>query len=241
MTASSIKHDFVIHNEDAREPIYLEPRSGVHRNTLIWLHGFAQNGESQLKYFDENQHPVIDEFTKVVLLTAPKIDCLYKGRQKPRNSWVSSLNPAETYGYTVEYVNNYIEEEVKFFQDDYSKILIGGFSQGGVMSAALALGNTDFRLGGAIVCSAFYHSNCPVLRNDIPVVIYHAEDDEVVPAFEACKTYRDFLVKNKVPFEFISVEMAGHEISFGGRDLINQWYREVTTTGSSTGYKVAKL
>ena len=59
--------------------IYLEPLSGEHKYTVIWLHGLGQSAESYLQYVSGADPMIPNQNTKVVLLTAPKIPVSIKG------------------------------------------------------------------------------------------------------------------------------------------------------------------
>ncbi len=52
--------------------IYLTPKSGEHKYTLIWMHGLGDSSEGFLDFFQCPKPWLPNLNTKVILLNAPK-------------------------------------------------------------------------------------------------------------------------------------------------------------------------
>jgi phospholipase/carboxylesterase len=101
-----------------------------------------------------------------------------------------------------------IEELVERYPTPEGKIVIAGFSQGGMM--ALDVGFRTSQPIAGIICmsGAIYEADMPPLRN-LPVLIIHGTEDEMIPLFGARRT-RFVLEENGVRPEYHEFPMGHH-------------------------------
>ena len=89
-----------------------------------------------------------------------------------------------------ERIINIINNEVSYFKGDYSKIFLGGFSQGAAMSLVIGL-YINKLIGGIICCSGFYLPLIMPLEihKKLPIFISHGDKDKVTTLLYAKQTF----------------------------------------------------
>ena len=102
-----------------------------------------------------------------------------------------------------KFIVEVIEDEVKFYKGDYSKIFIGGFSQGACMS--LHIGFTlNHVLGGVLSLSGILFpesiSNHDSIKekDKLPIFIGHGTVDDVIELEKAEQSYKPIMSKSCV-------------------------------------------
>jgi len=173
------------HFSNMPDPVVVSP-SAKHTATLIFLHGLGDTGHGWASSIAAIRPPHV----KVVCPTANKMAVtLNSGFQMP--SWfdLMSLDPAgpeDEAGIkaAAKMVDSLIAEEIKS-GIPASRILIGGFSQGGALALYSSL-HTDHNLAGTIAlsCWAPLHKQMGAAKQtnkDIPYLQAHGDCDPVVP------------------------------------------------------------
>lgn len=121
-----------------------------------------------------------------------------------------------------------VTQFVTGLKERYSKIILGGFSQGSMVSAQVALKNPTL-LSGLILLSSTFVSEASwrdLVASDIqyPILQSHGSFDPILP-FDHAKRLSEFLSEHTADFEFISFQ-GGHEIPppvlTGMQKLINR-------------------
>jgi len=108
-----------------------------------------------------------------------------------------------------------IKNEAKKLKNDYSKIYIGGFSQGACMALYMGLG-TSFNLGGVIVCSGFLFPQLEINEEnkDLKIFIGHGTEDNVIGYNIAKNSYERILgYKNEECLEIFNQKINNENIS----------------------------
>ena len=129
--------------EDTKD-IILTPTAG-HKHTLVWMHGLGDSAEGFLDFFYNPDPMLPNKNTKVVLLNAPCVPVTCNGGMV-MNSWYDILTfkpkievDEKSIKENTERIIKRIEEEAKVLNGDYSKIFVGGFSQGCCMALNSAI------------------------------------------------------------------------------------------------------
>ena len=139
--------------------IYLIPKSGKYNYIFIFIHGLYAKPETYVNLFDKNDGLFPSDF-KIILPCAP-IQNVYVNNGKPTTSW---FNISSKYGKEIREdsidlnqleissnrIKKIIQEEAELLNNDYSKIILSGFSQGACVSFHVGL--TLDKLLGSIIC-----------------------------------------------------------------------------------------
>lgn len=195
--------------EKKGDHLYLIPKNATQEQTLIYLHGLGDSPNGYLDMFNHPNSP-IPKKTKIILLSAPKkpvTSCsgyvmtswfdIYKQR-----NLVGNYN-FEDVKANSKFIVEVIEDEVKFYKGDYSKVFIGGFSQGACMS--LHIGFTlNHVLGGVLSLSGILFpesiSNPDSIKekDKLPIFIGHGTVDDVIELEKAEQSYKPIMSKSCV-------------------------------------------
>lgn len=180
------------------EDICLLPK--IHTETLIWLHGLGDTAEGFFPVFSGAMNPCFST-TKIVLLTAPIRPVTINGGMK-FHSWYDirdlrfdetnfekTINIIEA-NESIERVNQVIEREAIILNENYKRIVVGGFSQGCSISLSCAL---QFKktLGGIIGFSGLLFPNVIISKENenTPILLSHGKLDPLIPCELAEKSY----------------------------------------------------
>lgn len=88
-----------------------------------------------------------------------------------------------------ELLLQFIDEAVERYPTPEGKIIISGFSQGGLMSLDIGF-RTRQKIAGIVVMSgALYEDDLPPLR-PLPLLIVHGTEDDMIPVLAARRTRR---------------------------------------------------
>lgn len=184
--------------------IILTPKDG-HFSTLIFMHGLGDSSSGYLGTFTNSARPIPDR-TKVVLLTAPKAKVTINGGAKSF-SWydikgfqgesdISQVDIKENSKRVMEV----IDKEAALLQNNYSRIFIGGFSQGATMALHIGL-NAPKLIGGIIALSGvlFPFSTLTINKEekkDLPIYLGHGTEDPLLNINLVRQSY-DYFDKEK--------------------------------------------
>ncbi len=197
--------------ETNKNDIILTPNEG-YDSVLIFLHGLGDSAIGYRDFFDSKYKPIPDRM-KVVLLTAPQAAVTINGGMV-MNSWydIKTFTRSDDSIEKADVVKNgsqikkCVEEEAKALGGNYSKVFLGGFSQGACMSLHVGLTMED-KLGGLVALSGllFPFTAKEIVsseRNrDINMFIAHGAYDDVIPELLAKSSYKtifDLKYKNVV-------------------------------------------
>jgi phospholipase/carboxylesterase len=106
---------------------------------------------------------------------------------------------------------SFIDDVVSKYPTPPGKIVLSGFSQGGLMSIDVGF-RTRQQLAGLVVMSgAVYEEDLPPFRRDLPVLLVHGAMDDVIPVLVAHRARR-VLESAGVDVDYDEYPM-GHEVS----------------------------
>lgn len=161
--------------------------SGKHTATLIFLHGLGDTGHGWASTLADVRPPHV----RIVCPTAPTIPVtLNSGFQMP--AWFDLMTldangPEDDAGIKKARgrIEGLIEEEINKNGIDPSRIIVGGFSQGGALAFYTGLSG-KYKLGGILALSCWLplHKEFPSKssgREDVPCLQLHGDCDPVVP------------------------------------------------------------
>jgi len=109
--------------------------------------------------------------------------------------------------YSRELLLKFIDEILERYATPPGKVILSGFSQGGLMSLDVGF-RTKQKLAGIVVMSgAVYEEKLPPFTPDIPVLIVHGTQDDMIPVLAARRARR--------VLESHGVEPEYHEFAMG--------------------------
>ena len=155
--------------------------------------------------------PLIDDGYRFLFPNAPKKFEPYPGMAFGFtwfNGWPAELDSLIA---SRELLLDFIDAAVEQYPTPPGKIVLAGFSQGGLMSIDAGF-RTKQKIAGIVVMSgAVYEEDLPTFNGDIPVLVEHGVNDEVLPVQLAHRTRR-ILESNGVDVEYHEFPM-GHQVT----------------------------
>jgi phospholipase/carboxylesterase len=117
-----------------------------------------------------------------------------------------------------------IDQLVERYPTPEGKIVVSGFSQGGMMAIDIGF-RTKQKVAGIVVMSgAIYEADMPPLRN-LPLLIIHGSEDDMVPILDARRT-RHILEVHGVSPEYHELPM-GHHVTPESMEVVRGFLERV--------------
>eukprot|EP00604_Paraphysomonas_vestita_P004018 CAMPEP_0174824014 /NCGR_PEP_ID=MMETSP1107-20130205/29754_1 /TAXON_ID=36770 /ORGANISM="Paraphysomonas vestita, Strain GFlagA" /LENGTH=185 /DNA_ID=CAMNT_0016049071 /DNA_START=72 /DNA_END=626 /DNA_ORIENTATION=- len=169
--------------------IIITPSDGQYDSVIFWFHGL---GDTAHGWADAIEYLNIPK-AKLILPNAPtRPISLNYGHSMPGWSDIYGLNandPEDIEGFTnsANRINGFIEKEVTENNISPSRIIIGGFSQGGALALHLTLRHQKYAFGGCIAFSTWlpFHADYPSAlsphASSLPIFQAHGTSDTIVP------------------------------------------------------------
>ncbi|MFI5304503.1 MAG: alpha/beta hydrolase [Nitrospiria bacterium] len=196
----------------------INPEKGAPLGCLVFIHGLGVNGKDLMPLAAQLNLPQ----TKYVFPNGPyNVEYTYEGR-----AWYSL--PKEN-GKGISFSRGGILEilqEIEFSGVPSNQIIIGGFSQGAVMSLEAGLRYPN-RLCGIIALSGYLHaperisSEKSQANQGIPILICHGVDDDVLP-IEGSREAARWLEKEGYPVDYHEYPI-GHQVISEELNVIRQF------------------
>ena len=101
----------------------------------------------------------------------------------------------------------FIDEILKRYRTPPGKVILSGFSQGGLMSLDVGFRIREKLAGIVVMSGALFEDDLPPLSPDLPVLIVHGTQDDMIPVLAARRTRR--------VLESYSIEPEYHEFPMG--------------------------
>jgi len=212
------------------DAVRIEPANAV--GSVIWLHGLGADGHDF-----EPIVPLLDLTVplRFVFPHAPVRPVTINGGMAMR-AWydIDLSNPtvgsADIRTSVAQVGALLAAEEAAGIPRD--RIVLAGFSQGGVIAMELGLG-LEARPAGLMALSTYLHDHEHVAERisfaavDVPVFMAHGRFDPMIPIARAV-TARDTLTGLNVQVEWHEYEM-GHEVCHDEIDAIGRWLNGIYT------------
>lgn len=214
----SSKREYII--KTLKNNIHIIPKSNKYSKVIFFMHGLGDSADSFIDVF--TQYDIVPQDFKIVLLNAEiKPVSINFGMEMP--SWYDILalnesDPKKSVSqpdviYSKNRILSFVNEEIKELNNDYSKVYIGGFSQGGCMAlyTGLSVENKNQNFGGLLCLSGLLFPFTPIAKNilnkDMPIFIGHGLSDNVIPYELANKSYE--LLKS---FDFTNLKIKNYDV-----------------------------
>jgi len=117
-----------------------------------------------------------------------------------------------------------IDELVARYPTPEGKIVVAGFSQGGMMAIDVGFRTKQHVAGIICMSGAVYEDDAPPLR-DLPVLIVHGTEDDMIPLSAAQRT-RFILEQHGVHPEYHEFPM-GHHVTPESMDVVRGFLRRL--------------
>ena len=232
--ASELNINLDIKVELSKKSLIIKPGNGQHKYTLIWLHGLTMSVEKFYNFFfSEEMIHLLEDF-KVILPQSPIAPVTMEGG-KHTFSWFDVIErkfgkPFDELFGRQEVIDNsktitsIIEQEVQSYNGDYSKVFLGGFSQGCAMALHVGLSVT-YQLGGIIGYSGYFFEITPIPDDDRKVLVIHGGKDSIRPWEQVKPTYKK--IENNDNVEFLHFKKMGHDLyTEEARSAVHNFIRE---------------
>jgi len=212
--------------------VEINPKS-IPKASVIWLHGLGASGHDFIDIVPELKIP--EELNvRFVFPHAPFRKVTYAGGEKLR-AWFNISSLDSDFKEDEEGIRDseaLIEELIKKELDTNipsDKIILAGFSQGGVMALHCGL-RYKASLGGILVLSAWLalnkslQSEKSIYNQDTPILMEHGTHDELIPLEWAEKSC-NYLKEEGYSAKLDSYPM-GHHVCHEEIVAIGKWLRE---------------
>jgi predicted esterase len=210
-----------------KKDIILTPKEG-YNSVLIFMHGLGDSAEGFFPFFIDSNRPIPNKM-KVILLNAPQAKVTINGGMV-MNSWYDiydfnrtpksySNNDVEKNAKNVETIIQ-SEAEQKEISGDYSKIFLGGFSQGSFMSLFVGL-QINENIGGIVGLSGALFPTVKLTeeKKKLPLLLCHGKYDEVIQYEYAIESYKRLDGFN---YKLVSFD-DGHTVDYSGIEAMKQF------------------
>ena len=213
------------------EHIEIEPSSDAVAS-VIWLHGLGADGHDFEAIVPELRLP--DTLAiRFIFPHAPMRPVTINGGEEMR-AWYDFIPHSETAGSddiarSAEQIRQFLDNEVSRGISP-SKILLAGFSQGGVIALHTGV-RYEKRLAGILALSTYLHdfSGTEDERTDanlaIPVMIAHGTRDPMIPIMRAA-TSRENLIRLGYDVRWFDYPM-GHQVCHEEIGEISSFMQEI--------------
>jgi phospholipase/carboxylesterase len=118
----------------------------------------------------------------------------------------------------------FIDNVVAKYPTPPGKVILGGFSQGGLMSLDVGFRTSQPLAGVVVMSGAVYEEDLPRFTSEIPVLIVHGVSDEVIPLLTAHRTRR-VLEQQGAAVEYHEYAM-GHQIAQESLAVVAEFIRK---------------
>ncbi|AOV15677.1 hypothetical protein BJI67_00120 [Acidihalobacter aeolianus] len=161
----------------------LENGARTPRHTLVWLHGLGADGHD-LSTFAGLLLPEMSGVLRQVFPHAPyRHIALWGGETRAWYGFDSlefgTSEHAADIDESVALIREVLERERRMLPPD-GRLILGGFSQGGVIALAAGLAG-DIRIDGIVALSTYLWGEVPDKHHALPVFMAHGTDDPVIP------------------------------------------------------------
>jgi predicted esterase len=173
-------------------PLVFNSTSGNHTHTIIFLPGLGNTPEDFRNILLNKINFTKKNDTTIIILRSPLIE-ITANKTKKFNAWFDVFNiPLADYSdinlsdvnKSAKILENYVDNEVNLLNGDYSKIIVGGHSQGACISLYQAY-TTNKNYGGVFAFSGILPP-CSVNEDKRKMKTYYGygdKDNVILPSF----------------------------------------------------------
>ena len=202
-----------------------EPSGGGPHPTVVALHGWGASAMDLLglaPYLAEGQFLVLCPQGPVEVPLGPMV-----GYGWFPLTMGAPPDPA-AFAAAVDAARRFVDGATRRYPVDMNKLVVLGFSQGGVIAYALALGEPQ-RFAGLVALSSWFPAPLaqtlpPRDRAHLPTLVQHGTRDELIDIGSGRESVEN-LRRLHVPVAFREFEM-GHEINADSLANLSDWLQE---------------
>lgn len=209
---------------------YLETSTPNHRHTIVWLHGLGADGHD-LQAFARHLNISMYAETRQVFPHAP-FRLLDRYGDEPIRAWYrfgegprGQAEDANDMREIITLIEELLLRERNALPEG-GRILLGGFSQGGVIALASGLSGR-VRVDGIVALSAYYWEPAIPIKYHAPVFMGHGMSDPIIPPDWAHRSAL-WLKRQGITVDWHEYPMA-HSICQEEIDDLSQWLEKCLT------------
>ena len=216
------------------EAVIIEPKA-THKASVIWLHGLGADGHDFESIVPELDLPD-DLGVRFIFPNAPKRPVTINGGVSMR-AWYDVKSPnfheredSESIIGSSVLINKYINSEIGAGIES-NKIILAGFSQGGVMTLHAGL-RFPKPLGGLLALSCYLAlpdqlKDEAIAEKSMPIMMAHGISDPVIP-FEQGRASAEILKNHGCSIEWHEYVMQ-HSVCLEEINAIGVWMKRLIT------------
>lgn len=208
----SPKNDTLLYRELTPEKILPNQKYPL----AIFLHGSGERGndnEAQLKHggnmftnpVNREKYPAF-----VIFPQCPKEDSWISPRNRSAVAGEDPFNPNPSMSKALSLVKDVIDEAIKKYPVDKSKIYIAGLSMGGMGTFDMLCRYPDLFAAAIPICGGVNIERLSKAKTKAHIRIYHGDADTAVPVTYSREAYK-ILKQNKVNVEYIEYPGVDHD------------------------------
>jgi phospholipase/carboxylesterase len=202
-----------------------EPAGEGPHPTIVALHGWGANGMDLLglaPYLARGQFLVLCPQGRTEVPLGPAVGY----------GWfplsMGSAPDADAFRRCMDDVHRFLDAAQQRYPIDARKLVLLGFSQGGVVAYGVALAQPE-RFAGLVALSSWLPPSLanalpPSARERLPTLVHHGARDEMID-IERGRQSVETLRRLKVPVAFRELDM-GHEINAASLTDLSNWLQD---------------
>ena len=174
-------------NIESTKSLVIKPKDN-YSNCIIFLHGLNDTAEYFKEFFEKINFKKKNS-TKLIFMRVPNRDLSHKNMKQITalydTYWILNNSPKsdifEEVTKSRDIIKEIINKEAKLLNGNYSKVIIGGHSQGASLSLYTAY-TMDYLLGGVIsLCGVLFEQvNFNEKKNKLNVFLFNGENDKII-------------------------------------------------------------
>lgn len=200
-------------NVEKKELNFIEVVPNTVNNIFILLHGFGSDNQD-LMSLGENFRDLLPN-TALISVNAPSISDAGTGYQWFSFKSMNLFTILKEIRISYTLLNSFIDEQLKRFNLTDENLIIGGFSQGAMMSLYTGLRRKSNPLA-VLAFSGMMPDTIATLQKELTskpeVLLIHGTEDKTVP-FNSMEKAEYLLREFNISFEAHAIHNMGHEVN----------------------------
>lgn len=206
---------------------FLEIVPNTVNNIFILLHGYGSDNEDMLSLGLSFRSLLPN--TAIISVNAPQNADKVGGYQWFSLKTMNLFSILKEIKVSHNLLNNFIDEQLKRFSLNNENLLLGGFSQGAMMSLYTGV-RRDSNPLGVLAFSGMMPDTIDTLKNELTskpeTLLIHGTNDRTVP-FNSMEKAENLLREFDIPYEAHSIQGMGHTIDDEALEYAGEFIKKI--------------